>query len=166
MFEPDFPLPIVIVPHMPPHLTHLLAERLTKLIRISVVEGQEGMEVRPGVAILAPGDFHMRVIQKFNGIFIQLNQEERENSCRPAADVLFRSVAEVYGGASIVTVLTGMGQDGLRGVRQLKDLGAQVLVQDSDSSVVWGMPGAVASASLADAILPLKQIVPEVMKRL
>lgn len=166
MIPADFPLPIAIVQHMPPFFTQLLAERLTKLSRIAVFEAKPGMEVRAGQAILAPGNFHMRVVRKLSGVVTELNQEAQENSCRPAVDVLFRSIAEAYGGAAIATILTGMGQDGLLGVRQLKSLGAPVIVQDSQTSVVWGMPGAVADAQLADAVLPLKQIVPAILRQI
>ena len=166
MIPADFPLPIAIVQHMPPFFTQLLAERLTKLSRIAVFEAKPGMEVKAGQAVLAPGNFHMRVVRKSNGVVTELNQEMQENSCRPAVDVLLRSIAETYGGAAIATILTGMGQDGLLGVRQLKNLGASVIVQDSQTSVVWGMPGAVADAQLADAVLPLQQIVPAILRQL
>ncbi len=164
MLPADFPLPVLIVQHMPPHFTKLLAERLSRISRIPVVEAESGMEVKPGVALLAPGDFHMRVVRKLHRVDIELTQDEQENSCRPAVDVLFRSVAEVYRDAAIAAVLTGMGQDGLKGVRALKAKGAPVLVQDRETSVVWGMPGAIAAAGLADAVLPLVKIMPEVVK--
>lgn len=160
----DFPLPIAIVQHMPPFFTHLLAERLTKISRISVAEAKQGMRVQAGHAIIAPGDHHMRLVGKQDNICVQLNQDPQENSCRPAVDVLFRSIAEAYGGGVIAVILTGMGQDGLLGVRKLKDFGASVLVQDNQTSVVWGMPGAVANANLADAVLPLKDIVPAILR--
>jgi two-component system chemotaxis response regulator CheB len=165
MIPKSFPLPVAIVQHMPPLFTQLLAERLTKLGGIPVHEATNGMEIKPGHAVLAPGDFHMRLVRK-NGITaVELNQHEYENSCRPAVDVLFRSIAEVYGGAVLAVVLTGMGQDGLLGIRQLKPLGAFVIAQDSASSVVWGMPGAIVGASLADVVLPLKDIVPQIVRR-
>jgi two-component system chemotaxis response regulator CheB len=159
-----FSLPIAIVQHMPPFFTRLLAERLSRLSEIPVFEATQGMELKAGMALIAPGDFHMRLVKKNGTVEVDLNQQEQENSCRPAVDVLFRSVAEVYGGAVIAVILTGMGQDGLLGVRALKGLGAAVLVQDSATSVVWGMPGAVAGAKLADAVLPLKDIIPEVLR--
>ncbi len=165
MIPANFALPVVIVQHMPPLFTQMLAERLTKLSRIPVCEGRDGMEVRPGTAIVAPGNFHMRLVRRLKGIEVVLNQEERENSCRPAVDVLFRSIAEVYGGSVMAVILTGMGHDGLLGVRQLKALGASVIVQDQATSVVWGMPGAVAEASLADLVLPLQKIIPAIVGR-
>ena len=166
MLPADFPLPVLIVQHMPPLFTRQLAERLSRLSRVSVVEGQHGMEVRPGLAIIAPGDHHMRVVRRINRVEIVLTQDEPENSCRPAVDVLFRSVAEVYGARAIAAVLTGMGQDGLQGTHALTALGNPVLVQDRSTSVVWGMPRAVAEAGLAAAILPLHEIIPEVMRRI
>lgn len=166
MIPKDFPLPIAIVQHMPPTFTRLLAERLAKLGNIEVVEAQEGMQLRPGLAVVAPGNFHMRLVRKLGGVQVALNQEEHENSCRPAVDVLFRSAAEIYGGAVIATILTGMGRDGLAGVQCLKKLGAPILAQDRATSVVWGMPGAVVEAGLADVVLPLNEIVPEVMSLL
>lgn len=164
MIPADFPLPIAIVQHMPPLFTHLLAERLTKISRIPVAEAKQGTRVQAGHALIAPGDYHMRLVRKESNIRVELNQDSQENSCRPAVDVLFRSTAEVYGGGAIAIILTGMGQDGLVGVRVLKGLGASVLVQDSQTSVVWGMPGAIANANLADQILPLKDIVPAILR--
>lgn len=164
MIPADFPLPISIVQHMPPIFTNLLAERLTKLSRISVVEAKDGMPLQAGQAVIAPGDYHMRLVRKQGNTSVELNQDPQENSCRPAVDVLFRSIVEVYGGDVIAVILTGMGQDGLLGVRVLKASGASVLVQDNETSVVWGMPGAVANANLADAVLPLKGIVPAILR--
>lgn len=166
MFPADFPLPIAIVQHMPPTFTRLLAERLDKLANIEVVEATHEMKLRPGLAVVAPGNYHMRLVRRLGSIQVALNQEEHENSCRPAVDVLFRSAAEIYGGAAIATILTGMGRDGLLGVQEMRKLGAPILAQDRATSVVWGMPGAVADAGLADAVLPLNQIVPEVMNLL
>jgi two-component system chemotaxis response regulator CheB len=164
-FPPDFPLPIVIVQHMPPVFTRLLAERLQANSRLDVVEAQQGMTVAPGKVIIAPGDYHMRVVRSAGQIVVSLDQSPPENSCRPAVDVLFRSVCDLYSGAVISVILTGMGQDGLRGIEQLKSCGAYVIAQDEPSSVVWGMPGAVAQAGLADSILSLKAVVPEILRR-
>jgi two-component system chemotaxis response regulator CheB len=164
LLPPDFPLPVVIVQHMPPHFTRLLAERLSKLCQMPVVEAEQGMIVRPGTMLLAPGDFHMQLVRNANQVEVQLNQEEPVNSCRPAVDVLFESIARTYRGACVAAVLTGMGQDGLRGVRALKDLGSSIVVQDRESSVVWGMPGAIAEAGLADSVLSLDEIVPRLLQ--
>jgi two-component system, chemotaxis family, protein-glutamate methylesterase/glutaminase len=162
---PDgFRLPIVIVQHMPPLFTRLLAERLQKHTTLKVVEGRDGDVVRPATIYVAPGDYHMRVRRQGDQVVIALDQAPPENSCRPAVDVLFRSVHEVYGGHVVSVVLTGMGQDGLRGVELLKAAGAKVIIQDEATSVVWGMPGAIARADLADAIVPLGDIVPELLR--
>ena len=166
MIPADFALPIVIVQHMPPLFTQLLADRLSKLCAMPVMEAAAGMEIVPGRMLIAPGNFHMRLVRKGLRIEVELNQDQPENSCRPAVDVLLRSVAEVYGATTLAVILTGMGQDGLAGIRPLKQLGAPVLVQDKATSAVWGMPGAVAEAKLADAVLPLREIVPEIMRRL
>ena len=160
----DFPLPVLIVQHMPPVFTAQLAQRLSRICKIPVIEAEDSMDVKPGVALIAPGDFHMKTVRKLDRVKVELTQEEQENSCRPAVDVLFRSVAEVYKGAVVAAVLTGMGQDGLRGVRVLKHYGATVFVQDRATSVVWGMPGAVADAGLADSVLPLAEILPQAMR--
>jgi two-component system chemotaxis response regulator CheB len=108
--------------------------------------------------LLAPGDFHVRLASVAGTVRVRLDQGPRENFCRPAVDVLFRSAAEAYGGRVLAAVLTGMGQDGLAGVRELSARGARVLVQDEASSVVWGMPGAVAAAGLADEVIPLRDL--------
>lgn len=162
----DLPVPIVIVQHMPPMFTKLLAERLASKCQIRVDEAVSGAVLEPGHAWIAPGDFHMIVARNGKVVRIRTHQEPPENSCRPAVDVLFRSVAEVYGGGAIVVVLTGMGQDGLRGCKCIRDVGGQILAQDEASSVVWGMPGFVANAGLADKVIPLDQIGGEIIRRL
>jgi two-component system chemotaxis response regulator CheB len=163
-FPATFGLPILVVQHMPPLFTRLLAERLQKLTALTVVEGREGDVVRGGAIYIAPGDHHMRVRRQGDQVVLALDQGPPENSCRPAVDVLFRSVRDVYGGRVVSVVLTGMGQDGLRGVEGLKGAGARVIVQDEASSVVWGMPGAIARANLADAVVGLNDIVPEILR--
>ncbi|QOY87044.1 chemotaxis-specific protein-glutamate methyltransferase CheB [Paludibaculum fermentans] len=165
-FPPKFALPILVVQHMPAQFTKLLANRLSGLCPFPVVEAAEGEPVRPGAVVLAAGDFHMRVRRENGRATIRLDQSPPENSCRPSVDVLFRSAGEVYGAGVLAAVLTGMGLDGLRGASTLKAVGATVLAQDEASSVVWGMPGAVATAGLADAILPLDSIVPEIVRRI
>jgi two-component system, chemotaxis family, protein-glutamate methylesterase/glutaminase len=164
-FGSDFPLPILIVQHMPPMFTQLLAERLHAGSKLKVEEAREGAVVEPGKVLIAPGDFHMRIRRDGNRVKARMDQSPPENSCRPAVDVLFRSVGEVYGGAVLGVVLTGMGQDGLRGTQVLKALGGYVIAQDQATSVVWGMPGAVVGAGLADAVAPLDEIVPEILRQ-
>ena len=162
MIPESFPLPILIVQHMPPLFTRFLADRLQQLTKLRVQEASHGMVVNKGNIYIAPGGYHMRVARKEKHEVLLLDQEEPENSCRPAVDVLFRSAAETYQGAVIAVILTGMGQDGKRGVELLRQQGSYVIAQDQKSSVVWGMPGAVVQAGLAHSIVDLKNIVPEI----
>ncbi|MGE0042045.1 MAG: chemotaxis response regulator protein-glutamate methylesterase [Vicinamibacterales bacterium] len=159
------PVPIVIVQHMPPMFTRMLAERLHQQSQIAVHEGQDGMRLEPGAAYIAPGNFHMTVERRAGGCYLALNQDPPENSCRPAADPLFRSVVRAYGGGVLGVVLTGMGHDGLRGAEHVRDAGGHVLAQDEATSVVWGMPGFVAKAGLADRVLPLELVAREIELR-
>lgn len=159
-----FPLPVLVVQHMPPLFTRLLAERLHSSCRLPVEEASQGEPVAAGKILIAPGDFHLKVASNGGGARVCLDQSPPQNSCRPAVDALFTSIGQVYGGAVIAVILTGMGQDGLRGAEILKAQGASVLAQDEASSVVWGMPGAVVNAGLADRVLPLDQVVPEILR--
>lgn len=158
-------VPILIVQHMPPLFTRILAERLDALSAFRVREGIAGELVRPGDVWIAPGGRHMVAQRSGSLVRLDLNDEPPENSCRPAVDVLFRSVAEAYGGRVLAVVLTGMGQDGLRGCEVIRDAGGRILAQDEESSVVWGMPGFVARAGLAEAVLPLRQLGSEIVRR-
>jgi two-component system chemotaxis response regulator CheB len=164
-FPADFPLPILIVQHMPPLFTRFLAERLQSGTKLKVEEAADGAPVAAGMVLIAPGDYHMRVRTQGGQTVVRLDQSPPENSCRPSVDVLFRSVGEVYGGAVVSAVLTGMGQDGLRGAEILKANGAYVIAQDEATSVVWGMPGAVATAGLANCVVPLDAVVPEILRQ-
>ncbi len=154
----NFPIPVVIVQHMPPTFTGLLANSLSKNSNLLVREGLEGALLEPGTVWIAPGNFHMTIGGNAIVRTLELNQDTQENSCRPAVDVLFRSVANVYGGNTLGVILTGMGKDGLRGCQDIISGGGRVIVQDKETSVVWGMPGYVAEAGLAEKILPLQQI--------
>jgi two-component system chemotaxis response regulator CheB len=160
-----FPVPVVIVQHMPKVFTGLLAARLTAVSGFSVNEGKAGELLRSGEMWIAPGGYHMEVQKNFDGIRLRTHEGPLENSCRPAVDVLFRSVAEVYGSGVLAVVLTGMGYDGLRGSENIREAGGSVIAQDEASSVVWGMPGAVTRAGLADKVLPLNQIALEINRR-
>ncbi|MDE1152032.1 MAG: chemotaxis-specific protein-glutamate methyltransferase CheB [Micavibrio sp.] len=161
----NFSLPVVIVQHMPPVFTRLLAERIQHSTGFPTVEAADGMKLQPGTAYLAPGDFHMRLTRAGTEVLIRLDQGPQECSCRPAVDVLFRSVAEVYGGNTIATILTGMGQDGLRGSESLVRQGAHLIAQDEATSVVWGMPGAVTQAGLVHESLPLQEIAGAILRQ-
>lgn len=165
LFPADFPLPILVVQHMPPLFTRLLSERLATHCKMSLGEATQGERVVAGRILIAPGDFHMKVVKSGGEVHVLLDQSPQQNFCRPAVDALFCSVAEVYGGAVIAAVLTGMGQDGLRGSEILKAQGAIILAQDQESSVVWGMPGSVTNAGLADRVLPLSQCANEILRR-
>jgi two-component system chemotaxis response regulator CheB len=161
----DFPVPIVIAQHMPPLFTQLLAERLTRESPIPVEEASEGAVLQPGRAWIAPGDHHLVLARKRGAVQLSLNQDPPENSCRPSVDVLFRSVECVYKNRVLVVVLTGMGEDGLKGGQVLHATGASIIAQDQESSVVWGMPGAVARAGITDKVLPLGEIAGEITRR-
>jgi two-component system, chemotaxis family, protein-glutamate methylesterase/glutaminase len=161
----EFPVPVVIVQHMLPSFTGYLTGQLAAQTSIPVLEGVAEGRVQPGCAWVAPGDHHMQLEQGEGGVRLRLHKGPPEHSCRPSVDVLFRSVAALYGAAALAVVLTGMGQDGLRGCESIRAAGGQVLAQDEETSVVWGMPGVVARAGLADAVLPLDRLGPEIAQR-
>jgi two-component system chemotaxis response regulator CheB len=162
----DLPVPILIVQHMPPLFTKILADRLSASTRVRTVEAKEGDIVEPGKAYIAPGNFHMTVVREGTRVRIALNQEPPENSCRPAVDVLFRSVARVYGGGTLAAVLTGMGQDGSRGAAHIAELGGTIIVQDAATCVVPSMPGAVVALGISDGAYPISRIGNELVARI
>jgi two-component system chemotaxis response regulator CheB len=145
----NFPVPIVLVQHMPQNFTKLLADRLNTKSELTIKECEDG-------DILQPSHVYIAALT---------NQAPQENSCRPAVDVLFRSVAKVFGRNALAVVLTGMGQDGMHGAQHIQSRGGQVIVQDEASSVVWGMPGFVVKSNSADAILPLDKIAGEIIAK-
>ena len=150
-----FKLPILITQHMPPTFTNIFAKHLAAQTRMACAEAVDGEAVVGGRVYIAPGDFHMVVECRGAQRFIRLNQRAPENFCRPAVDPLFRSIADAYGRRALAIVLTGMGCDGLIGARELTNAGGMLVAQDEHTSVVWGMPGAVAEAGLCNAVLPL-----------
>ena len=160
----DFPVPIVIVQHMPPLFTKLLAERLATRTSLRCAEGIEGAALRAGQIWIAPGDHHMILEREGAEIRLRLTNDPPVHSCRPAVDPLFSSVAEVYGPAALGVILTGMGHDGYKGCERIRELGGSVLAQDEASSVVWGMPGIVARSGIADKIAPLDEITAEIVR--
>jgi two-component system chemotaxis response regulator CheB len=162
---PGFPVPVVIVQHMPPVFTRMLADRLDSRCAVGVVEAGGGEVLAPGRVHIAAGGRHLTVARQGTSVVTVANDDPPLHSCRPAVDVLFRSVADVYGSGVLAVVLTGMGQDGLAGVETIRVGGGQVLAQDEASSVVWGMPGFVAKAGLADAVLPLDAIAADIGRR-
>ena len=161
----NFPVPIVLVQHMPPIFTRLLADRLAAHCEIPVHEASAGVIVSPGHAWIAPGNYHMRLRRAGTGWRLELNQDPPENSCRPAVDVLFRSVAEACGAQALAVVMTGMGADGVIGAQCIRQKGGEVIIQDEASSVVWGMPGLVYASGQADAVYPLNQLGQEITRR-
>ncbi len=160
----DFPVPIVLVQHMPALFTKHLAERLNGLSSLKVVEASAGDAIHPGGVWIAPGDYHMTLKRDGTNVKVALNQGTPENSCRPAVDVLFRSVAELYGPSVLSVILTGMGQDGARGCDTIREAGGRTLIQDEATSIVWGMPGAVFRLGLANKVLPLTKIADELTR--
>jgi two-component system chemotaxis response regulator CheB len=163
----SFPLPVLIVQHMPELFTKLIAERLNSRCRLRVREAAEGEAVCSGTIFIARGNWHMEVLAASRSGLpptLHLTQGPLENHCRPAVDVLFRSVAAVYGAGALALVLTGMGSDGMLGCRTIRESGGGVLAQDQASSTIWGMPGAVANAGLAHKVLPLAEIASEIIR--
>jgi two-component system, chemotaxis family, protein-glutamate methylesterase/glutaminase len=164
-FPADFSVPIVVVQHMPPMFTNLLAVRLNGLCKLKVQEAKDGEKLEKGQVRIAPGDYHMVVSREGRDSRIGLNKNAPENSCRPAVDSLFRSLASSFGSHVLAVVLTGMGCDGTRGAEAIRQAGGSVIVQDESSSVVWGMPGSIVGAGLANKVCPLDGIAAEVLRR-
>ncbi len=148
-------VPILIAQHMPSSFTAILADQLERTLRVPCREAAEGERLRPGRVYLAPGDRHMIVRAQDTGPGVALTTDPPENYCRPAVDPLFRSLAQVFGPGALGLVLTGMGTDGLKGARAIADAGGTLMAQDEATSVVWGMPGAVATAGLCSAVEPV-----------
>jgi two-component system, chemotaxis family, protein-glutamate methylesterase/glutaminase len=161
-----FPLPVLVVQHMPELFTKMLAERLDSRCPLRVFEAVSGQPIRPGAIHIAKGNWHMEIAATAHsaGPVLRLTQDAPENHCRPAVDVLFRTGVAVYGSRVIGVVLTGMGSDGVAGCRLIREHNGAVLAQDQQTSAVWGMPGAVAQAGLAHRILPLNAIAPEILR--
>ncbi len=161
----DFPVPVVLVQHMPPLFTKLLSERLNASSHLDVHEGIPGQALAPGHVWVAPGGWHMTVTRKDGNPVLELNQNPPEHSCRPAVDVLFRSVGSVFGPHALAVVMTGMGSDGTLGATVIRNAGGEIFAQDEASSVVWGMPGAVVAAGVAELVCPLNNLASEIVKR-
>lgn len=157
-------VPVLITQHMPPTFTTILAEHLARACGRPVREGKDGEPVVAGRVYVAPGAVHMQVARRDSGVGLVLRDGPLINFCKPAVDPLFSSAAQVWGAACLAVVLTGMGSDGQRGGAEIVAAGGSIIAQDEASSVVWGMPGAVAQAGLCSAILPLSQIAQKVTR--
>jgi two-component system chemotaxis response regulator CheB len=156
--------PILITQHMPATFTSLLAGHISRASSAECTEATDGEAIVPGHIYLAPGDFHMLAERTESGKVIRLTKAERENFCRPSVDPMLRSLAAIYGPRLLVLILTGMGSDGCKGAEAVVAAGGSVIAQDEETSVVWGMPGAVASAGMCSAVLALSDIAPYVRK--
>ena len=160
-----FPVPLLIVQHMPPMFTKMLAERLNTKCPLHIREAEDGAVIKPGEVWIAKGDYHLEVHEQPEGLVLRLQQEAPVNSCRPAADVLFDSAAALEKTRVLGIVMTGMGHDGRDGAALLREAGGEILAQDEESSVVWGMPGAVVEAKLADKVLPLSELAENIVRK-
>ena len=158
----DLPVPVVIVQHMPPVFTRMLAQRLDSLCPLQIVEAAEGELVERGRVLIAPGGSHLEIRTKGATMVAHLTDAPPENFCRPAVDVLFRSVSAIYRNRTLGVVLTGMGRDGAQGATTIRNAGGEMFAQDEASSVVWGMPGAVVTAGQADRVVPLEQMAAQI----
>ena len=161
----DFPVPMLIVQHLPENFTTFLASRLDAACNLPVCEARGGDLLEPGVVWIAPGNLHLETRSTNRGVQLATTDGPLINSCRPAADVLFRTAAGCFGAGTLGVVLTGMGQDGLEGSRAIRNAGGRVIAQDKATSVVWGMPGQVTEAGLADAVLPIAEIGADIVRR-
>ena len=158
-------VPVLIVQHMPPMFTRLLAERLDSHSPLAVREAGHNELVQAGHVLLAPGGKHLEVQRRGAQIYTAITEGPLENSCRPSADVLFRTASKVYGAGLLGVIMTGMGYDARRGSEHVRDVGGHILAQDQSSSVVWGMPGAAVEAGTVDLVLPLKELAAEIVRR-
>jgi two-component system chemotaxis response regulator CheB len=162
----ELPVPLVMVQHMPPIFTKLLADRLAAKSAIPVKEAQGGEKLEPGTIWLAPGGKHLVIASALSGMYLRIDETSPpRNFCRPSVDMLFESGVRLTGAGTLAVVLTGMGSDGLEACTEIRKQGGQIIVQDQATSIVWGMPGAVARAGLADAVKPLQDVAQELVTR-
>ena len=161
----SFPVPIVITQHMPKNFTASFARRLDSISELSVFEGEEGMDLRPGMAVIAPGGYHLLVKNRPNGqAYCRLSDAPPVLSVKPSANIMFLSVADEFGGKSVGLVLTGMGRDGAEGAIALHEKGAYIIAESQETCVIYGMPKAVVEAGIVDEILPLPDISDALLK--
>ena len=155
---PGLRQPVLIVQHMPPVFTRVLAQRLASTSPLKVREATHQERITSGQILIAPGDHHMRIAGSTREAWITLDQGPSENGCRPAADPLFASAAQIYGAGVLAVIMTGLGRDGTKGAAQIRRMSGQVWAQDEASSTVWGMPGSIVEAGLAQRVIPLQHI--------
>lgn len=160
----SFSLPILIAQHMPPLFTKTLAEHIERDTKRPTVEAIDGATIERGHIYIAPGDYHMVVDKQDDRMVIRLNQEPPEHFCRPSVNPLYSSAAKWYGSSVLAVMLTGMGDDGIEGAQLISERKGYIIAQDKQSSVVWGMPGAIVDAGLANQVLPLRSIAPELAR--
>lgn len=163
---PDGLPPMAVVQHIPPNFSRLMAERLNQLCPFEVREAADGDELRPGLCLVAPGDFHLKLVRSGLGYRARLTQSPPVHHCRPAVDVLFRSAAEQAGPQAVAVLLTGMGSDGARGFQALRAAGARTLAEHEDSCVVYGMPQAAIKLGVVDQVVPLEQMPQAILQAL
>lgn len=161
----NLPVPVVMVQHMPAVFTRLLAERLSLKSPMPVKEAAGGETLAPGTIWLAPGGQHLRLVGGSSGVSLMLDSSPPRNFCRPSVDVMIESAAAIYGSGTLAAILTGMGSDGMQACEMVRKRGGQVVAQDEETCIVWGMPGAVVRAGLADSIQPLQSIAGEIVQR-
>ncbi len=155
-----FDIPIVVTQHMPATFTKMLAQHIENNTGLPAREGEHGMMIENGHVYIAPGGFHMLIEKSDEGLHIKIDDGPPENFCKPSVDPMFRSVIDIYGQRVLGVILTGMGNDGLPSAKTLVEKNGRVIAQDEETSVVWGMPGAVAQAGICSKVLPLNQIGP------
>ncbi len=158
-------IPVVIVQHMPSDFTAALAEFLDQKSALKVVEAENNMALTRGTVFIAPGGRQMRVVSVSGKSMLEINDDPPENHCQPSVDYLFRSISKVYGKHALAIIMTGMGSDGVLGLRLMKRLGAQVIAQDRQSCVVFGMPGEAINAGVVDQVVPLDHIATQIIQR-
>lgn len=155
-------VPIVVTQHMPPTFTTILAQHISRTAGIPAEEAKDGDVLEPGKILIAPGDYHMVLKERNGDVVATLNQNPPVNYCRPSVDPMLESIVQIYGKKAFAVILTGMGYDGRNGCQALVDAGGVVYAQDEKTSVVWGMPGAVAEAGLCSAVLPITELAPRI----
>lgn len=160
---PDFPVPVVIAQHMPRLFTQSFAERLDKVSQLTVKEAEDREVLNPGVALIAPGDSHLALRRKSRQVSVEI-VNTNGYIYRPSVDLLMESTAAAYESGAVGVILTGMGTDGLAGLKELKSKGGYVIAQDEETCVVYGMPKAAVNAGLADVVLPIDRIPEEIIR--